>query len=141
MPDPLDLDELERLHKAATPEPWKPNEWSGEDGGWVAVGPHHEPSDIPMEDWGDNDDEPGERLHKLAKADSALLVALRAAFPELLARARRLEAAERVVEAARDWRALASVNPGLREQAERARVMLFDALARLDAVDQGQRHG
>ena len=69
----LDLDALEALAQKATPGPWKPMVlW--QDGAWP-VGPYS-------------------RNEATAKADAALISALRNALPALLALARRAEKAE-----------------------------------------------
>jgi len=87
MTDPLDLDELERLEKAATPGPWSFKGTGGlhMDGardGWMVEGPHN-----------------GKRWPRIARdaapyrergENPALIAALRNAAPALIAEIRRL---------------------------------------------------
>lgn len=81
-----ELDELLRLHEAATPGPWEAAEWFGTiDGGWAAIGPHHQESD-------GEDDAPDSECHERAKRDAALIAAYRTAVPALVERVRELEA-------------------------------------------------
>lgn len=85
---PAELAELEALEAAATPGPWEADEWYGmDDGGWCAVGPHHQCSD----DEDDCDDSPDSPPHQRAKADARFIAAARSALPRLLARVRELE--------------------------------------------------
>jgi hypothetical protein len=66
-----------RDDQRATPGPWREEQWSGEDGGWRATGPHHD--DPNGEDWPDS--EP----HEAAKVDSSLIAAARTREPKLAA--------------------------------------------------------
>lgn len=72
---------LRELDAAATPVPWAADEWycSDSEGGWAAIGPHHhaETDDV--------DDVPDGPHHEAAKADAALIAAMRNALPALLA--------------------------------------------------------
>lgn len=73
------IDELERLEKAATPGPWRSSTWYGIDGGWAAVGPHHE----PLSD--EDSDEPDGEVEDRAKNDAAFIAAARNHLPDILA--------------------------------------------------------
>ena len=80
----IDLDELERLHEAATPGPW------ASEGACIVAGPVGARMLILYDEGGPSRD------------DSALIAAVRNALPELLRlarRARRLEEAAREAEA------------------------------------------
>jgi hypothetical protein len=95
MSDTDDLDEIERLAKAATPGEWEPAEWQDANSGdWAAVGPLHA-ADYDC----DGDDGPGCAAHLRAEADAAFIAHLHPA--RVLALVARLRRAERVVEAAR----------------------------------------
>lgn len=70
----IDLDELMRLHAAATPGPWKVATWYG---GYHTIRPKKEPE---------------KSLGQIErKADAAYIVAACNAVPELVARIRKLE--------------------------------------------------
>lgn len=95
MTAPFDPRELRRLSDAATLGPWKANEWYGtEDGGWCAVGPHHEYDK-------DEGDEPDSTTHERAKLDAALIAYLGTHREAIL---RMLEAADALAEAGRKLR-------------------------------------
>jgi hypothetical protein len=108
---------------AATPGPWEARQWYGnDDGGWAAIGPHHE-----SRDW--NDDEPESDLHELAKRDAALIANAPTDLRTLLDEVERLNA-----ECASAYRrgveqAVCSVEgeatPSARRQADRLRAMLL----------------
>jgi hypothetical protein len=72
---------LRELDAAATPVPWAADEWycSDSEGGWAGIGPHHHAETDNV------DDGPDGPLHEAAKADAALIAAMRNALPALLA--------------------------------------------------------
>ncbi len=105
--DPLDLDALERMEKAATPAPLDGSPWVGvsvgedEDANFYAFGPAHQCECDEPHDFTDSDgnDTPTDCTALLrARADRDLFRALRNAAPALIARAR---LAERMAEALR----------------------------------------
>jgi hypothetical protein len=78
------IDAIRARLDAATPGPWEARQWYGnDDGGWAAIGPHHE-----SRDW--NDDEPESDLHELAKRDAALIANAPADLRALLDEVERL---------------------------------------------------
>lgn len=86
---PPEREELRRLLAEATPGPWAERVWHGTDEvGWTATGPH---CDISEDE---TSDEPGCSAYERAERDAALIVAMHAALPRLLAA---LDAAERDV--------------------------------------------
>lgn len=108
MPDPLDLDALERMEKAATPGPLDESPWDGvsvgedDDAYYYAFGPGHQCECDEAHDFTDSDgnDTPTDCPALLrARADRDLFRALRNAAPALIARAR---LAERMAEALHD---------------------------------------
>ena len=81
----LDLEELERLEREATPGKWQDGTATCcPDMGWVD-GPRGKGRVCPTH-------EGGKRTHTLDAADAALIAAARNALPALLARVRELEA-------------------------------------------------
>lgn len=71
------VDEIRARLAAATPGPWKAQEWHGnDDGGWAAVGPHHTAGDVEDDDDRWDADQPDSVCHNKAKADAALIAAV-----------------------------------------------------------------
>ena len=83
----LDLAALKRIAEAATPGEWTAEEWCGTEGGWCAIGPHHEATEGE-----DYDDAPGSDCHARAQRDSVYIAAANPAT--LLQLIERLERAE-----------------------------------------------
>ena len=98
----IDLDELMRLHDAATPGPWKvkSGDFESEDGYGTVTAPYVEADGkticVPFDRGPDDEND---------EADAAYIVAACNAVPELVARIRELEAE-------RDWMAKAAANAG-----------------------------
>lgn len=70
-----------KLDEERTHGEWEAKEWYGSDeGGWAAVGPHHEGEENG--EW--FDDNPDGELHQKAKRDSAFVRASTIAIPALL---------------------------------------------------------
>jgi hypothetical protein len=66
----VNLDELEKLARAATPGPWTSDVWIETDGnGWRATGPHHEAEAH------DHGSEPGSPDEQAAQADARFIAA------------------------------------------------------------------
>lgn len=72
------LRECERLESGATKGPWTDVTWYGADeGGWAAIGPHHERVDD------DCDDMPGDEAETKARRDAEFIAASRTKLPQL----------------------------------------------------------
>lgn len=106
---PATIARLRELDAAATPVPWAASEWycNDSEGGWAAIGPHH------LAETDDIDDGPDGQLHKAAKADAALIAAMRNALPALLdqldAQAAEIDLLRRQTEELEKWKGLALV--------------------------------
>ena len=90
-----DLDSIEARANAATPGPWPVMCWHGTDeGGWAAIGPHHQPDDGVLARALDEpeDDSPDGPVEARALADAAFIAAARTDVPVLVAHARALRA-------------------------------------------------
>lgn len=86
--DKIDLEELERLHKAATPGPWAANNW-----GRVWHTPNPNSTRLVCDTMRNTVRNP-----KSWRANARLIAAMREALPELIARVRELEASnERLI--------------------------------------------
>lgn len=73
------VEEAKRLLAAATPGPWIHHTWFCTEGGWAAIGPHHELT-AEEQDAGESDDD-GSGPHDRAEVDAAFI----AAAPRLVA--------------------------------------------------------
>ena len=82
-------EQIREMLDAATPGPWGANEWYNTDeGGWAAVGPHHQ---VTHEEAMDGlDDEPDGISHERAKADAQIIAAAPTIIRELLTENERL---------------------------------------------------
>ena len=85
-------EQIREMLDAATPGPWGANEWYNTDeGGWAAVGPHHQ---VTHEEAMDGlDDEPDGISHERAKADAQIIAAAPTIIRELLTENERLRSA------------------------------------------------
>lgn len=91
-------EQLENCDRWASEAPWTEHVWFGSDeGGWAAVGPHHETSGVNYSE----SDEPGSETHRKALQDAKAIVTLRNLAAEC-ARALR-EAVQRVAELERGF--------------------------------------
>ncbi len=111
---PAEIARLREVIAAATPGPWAPHTWYGTDeGGWVAVGPHHLKSE--GEEW----DDPDSACHERAKRDAEFIALARNHWDELLAEIERLRSA--IGTMAADHQQTAGDLEGCRRQLEDAR--------------------
>lgn len=83
----IDIPALRKLCDEATPATdWSSGVWYGsEEGGWAAIGPHHE-----NDDQGRKTDEPGSEANLRAERDAAFIAAARTALPVALDEVERL---------------------------------------------------
>lgn len=96
------IEQVLKLDAEATKGPWGANTWvNNDDGGWAAVGPHHEPQDGDDPDDLHNPGEPGSDCHERAEVDARLLSLYRTAAPKL---ARALKKAFDLLRSYRDRR-------------------------------------
>jgi hypothetical protein len=74
------IEETERLIEEATKAPWKPEVWYGnEDGGFAAIGPHHN-----VARYKNFEDDPGDLNGLAAKDDAQFIAEARTRLPQAI---------------------------------------------------------
>jgi hypothetical protein len=121
-----DLEAIKARLAAATPGPWIYDEWYGtEDGGWAAIGPHHEAGEGEC-------DEPDGEPHERAKRDGALIAHAPTDLAALVAEVERLR--EDYEAACRDAAVRQSIADTRREAIERLEAVAECNAERLTAA-------